>query len=75
MKTGDQLPNGAIVLVEKEGVVLALNNCGTRDEYVTWRWDGLDRRSTTWGHYFPTLTEAAKDFDMRVALQEANRAA
>lgn len=69
MKTGDKLPNGAIVLVEKNGVVLALNNTGTRDEYVTWRWNRVCSASTCWGHYFPTLSAAALDFEHRAENQ------
>lgn len=69
LKAGDQLPNGAIVLQEKNKIILAENNTGTRDEYVTWQWDGKDRRSTFYGHYHQTLAEAVADFEERVAKQ------
>lgn len=66
LQPGTPLPNGAIVLLERSGVVLALNNCGTRDEFVTWRWDGKDPRSTYWGHYHRKFLDAARDFEERV---------
>ena len=66
VKVGDQLPNGAIVMEAKSNVILAKNNCGTRDEYVTWRWDGNDLNSTIWGHYFGSIADAAQDFEQRM---------
>jgi hypothetical protein len=74
MKVGDWLPNGAVVLAEKAGVVLAFNNCGTKDEYVTWRWDGKDPATTIWGHYHKLLSNAALDFEARVHTEEVRGA-
>jgi hypothetical protein len=68
MKTGDRLPNGAVVLLERSGVVLAHNE-GAVQPYVTWKWDGTDPRSTFWGHYFHSLTSAASDFEIRSGLK------
>lgn len=70
---GDQLPNGAVVLAERLGVILAFNNTGGRDEYVTWRWDGRDLSSTQFGNYWYTLSNAAVDFENRVSRQEEPR--
>lgn len=68
MKTGDRLPNGAIVIAEQAGVVLAAHPAGPTP-YVTWRWDGQDPRSTSWGHYYSSVVRAALDYEERVAKQ------
>jgi len=65
-RIGNVLPNGAIVIEIKGRVILAKNNCGTRDEYVTWRWNGTDPQSTVFGRYREKLSEAAIDFEERV---------
>jgi len=59
---GMVLPNGATLLEFTDQVVLAKNK---PDEYITWRWDGKDPKSTYWGHYFRTIGEAAADYDLR----------
>jgi hypothetical protein len=64
-RIGNVLPNGAIVLEINDHVILAKNNTGTKDEYVTWRWDGKDPASTVFGHYFERLHNAALDFEER----------
>ena len=64
-RIGNVLPNGAIVIEIDDKVILAKNNCGTADEYVTWRWDGKDPASTHWGRYHKTLSMAAADFETR----------
>lgn len=74
MKTGDELPNGAIVLLERSGVILAINNCGNDDEYVTWEWDGKNPASTSWGHYHRSLEAAAYDFESRFVRKEKRNA-
>lgn len=74
MKTGDKLPNGAIVIEESNGVILAKTPRVFRDfpkEYVTWRWDGSHPDSTMYGNYFYSIAEAAKDFEGRVEAQRA----
>jgi hypothetical protein len=70
--TGDPLPNGATVL-EVNGLVILAKAKGPQP-YVTWRWDGQDPRSTTWGNYFTSIAEAAQDFESRVG-REFNRIA
>jgi hypothetical protein len=64
-KFGTNMPNGAIIIEIRGRVILAKNNCGTREEYVTWMWDGEDLRSTSYGHYFDNILSAAKDFSER----------
>lgn len=68
MRPGDKLPNGATVIAEQAGVVFAFHPAGPTP-YVTWRWDGLDPRSTSWGHYFSSVANAARDYEERVAQQ------
>ena len=64
--TGTKLANGALVLETKlignEVFVLAYRG----DDYtpfVTWMVD--KDKYAFYGHYFPTLSEATKDFDIR----------
>lgn len=66
-RTGMELPNGAIVMEMTDSIILAKNNTGGRDEYVTWWWDGKDLASTTFGHYHELLVLAVKDYITRVA--------
>lgn len=73
MKTGTRLPNGAIVLLEKSGVILAVQD--SVQPFVTWRWDGERMASTMYGNYFRSISNAAKDFEERVEKQEQNNAA
>jgi hypothetical protein len=72
MKSGDWLPNGAQVLLERSGVILAVND--SIEPYITWQWDGKDPASTVWGHYFKSIARAALDFESRAAIQEKRRA-
>jgi hypothetical protein len=64
MKTGDKLPNGATVLLEKSGVILAVQD--SVEPFVTWLWNGTDPASTYWGHYWKRIHNAALDFEDRV---------
>ena len=70
LKFGTNLPNGAKVILEREGIILAYNNCGNQDEFVTWKWDGKDPKSTYLGHYSHSISLAARDFDERVAKEK-----
>jgi hypothetical protein len=72
MKTGDKLPNGAVVLLEKSGVILASQI--SVQPYVTWRWDGVNPKSTTWGNYHTSIAKAAMDFEARCVREEKTRA-
>lgn len=75
MKTGDKLPNGAIVIAEQAGVILAAYPEGLTP-YAIWRWDGTDPRFTSWGSYFSSVAQAAEDFETRVlAMKGGSRAA
>jgi len=64
------LPNGARLIdfeykgeFVREGVVLAKSN-GVQP-YVTWMFYRKDFSTTSHGHYFKTLAEAAKDYEKR----------
>lgn len=65
MKTGDRLPNGATVIAEQAGVVLAMTP-GRPMPFVTWRWDGVKPDSTCWGHYYSSIARATEDYEKRV---------
>ena len=66
-----QLPNGARLIdftyvgeFTRQGVVLA--KMGGVQPYVTWEFYRKDFSTTSYGHYFRTLAEAAKDYEERV---------
>lgn len=75
LTTGSRLPNGAVVMEVRDNVILARGEKGVvvtpkgeqpqYVEYITWKWDGIHPNTTTWGHYFKSLSEAAKDFEAR----------
>lgn len=71
MKTGTVLPNGACVMIERSGVILAVQD--SAEPFVTWRWDGTDPKSTTHGHYHTVLSRAALDFEDRYRGEEVRR--
>jgi hypothetical protein len=73
MKTGDWLPNGAVVLFERSGVVLAHSE-GAVQPFVTWEWDGNDPATTIWGHYYRSIGAAAYDFESRAIMREKRNA-
>jgi hypothetical protein len=62
---GTTLPNGATVLYEDGGVILAFQE-STMAPFITWRWDQEDPRTTCWGNYFKSLAQAAVDFEERL---------
>ena len=66
-----QLPNGARLIdftyvgeFTRLGVVLA--EMSGVQPYVTWEFYRKDFSTTSYGHYFKTLSEAAKDYEERV---------
>lgn len=69
LPTGTKLPNGAVVMEECEGIILAKQDKARGPEYVTWRWDGTNPDSTYWGQYFDRLADAAANFTHRVDRQ------
>lgn len=71
MKTGEVLPNGATVLLERSGIILAVKD--SAEPFVTWAWDGKDPKSTSWGHYHTVLSTAALDFEDRFRGEEVRR--
>ena len=64
MEAGQKLWNGALVICEKNGVVLAVTKYYST--FITWRWDGKDTRTLWAGHYFASVAHAAADFERRV---------
>lgn len=64
MKIGDTLHNGATVIEFNDKTILArwINDT---TPYVTWRYFNGDPKTTSWGHYFSTIEEAAKDYQNR----------
>ena len=58
------LPNGADVLAESNGVVLARWEKDGRPEWITWR---CDVGECYWGHYFRSRDAAVHDYMERVA--------
>ena len=60
---GDTLPNGALVIANRNDVVLALRPGVTYDPYVTWT-VGPDG-GTYNGHYIVSLADAVEDFRAR----------
>lgn len=73
LKVGDWLPNGAQVLAERSGVILAVSDKAV-EPYVTWQWDERDPASTVWGHYYRSIGAAAYDFESRYVTIEKRRA-
>ena len=67
METGQKLPNGALVICEKNGVVLAVTRY--YPTFITCLWDGENKRATC-GNYFQSIGDAAADFESRVAANE-----
>ena len=66
--TGDLLPNGAILIaIDPAGYVLAKNE-GAAQPYATWEFYRGDLNSTSNGHYFKSIAEAAIDFEKRAGL-------
>ena len=59
-KSGFRLTNGALVLLGKQGVCLAM----FKGQFVTWATN--PEGETFWGHYFgENLKEALQDFEER----------
>lgn len=66
LKRGSLLPNGARVIEARAvsiGGYVVLAQWG--DEYITWRAEG--EGDCYWGHYFRSVTEAARDYEKRIA--------
>ena len=62
-KTGDILPNGAVVAIAHEGIMLAHWRRGAFQEWVTWEYN--DEGHTHTGHYFQSLLSAVADYEIR----------
>lgn len=63
MQAGDRLANGAMVILHKGNIVLAVWEKAHWTEWVTWQMN--DNHDTYHGHYFYDIRDAVTDFFKR----------